>query len=163
MYVVCLAYVCVCVKEADGAHTFFELHPWCACRVEQRGLHCSDVLRMFRQCVLGGATACSAGTRAAVRTEVCVILLKGAASVDWAGPDRTATQVHIHRKKWHPTLLSHIKNLTSGYICKRNTPDLLNDTRSVCAIRAAGDIPKRLHMPPCRGQTYYLDSCMCPI
>lgn len=38
--------------------------------------------------------ACSADTCAAARTGVCVILVMGRANVDWAGRDKTVTQVH---------------------------------------------------------------------
>lgn len=54
-----------------------------------------DVSRMFLQHVLGGATACSAGTHAAVRTGAYVILLMGPAGVDWAGWDPAVIQVHV--------------------------------------------------------------------
>lgn len=47
--------------------------------------------------VLGGDTACSAEAHAAVRTEGCVILSTGPASVDWVGLDPTVTQL-VHKE-----------------------------------------------------------------
>lgn len=41
--------------------------------------------------VLGGTTACSADTRAAVRMGLCVNQSTGLANVDWAGPDPAVT------------------------------------------------------------------------
>lgn len=54
---------------------------------------------MFLQPVLGGATACSAETHAAVRTGVCVTLSTGLVSVDWAGLDPAVTLVRLHRQQ----------------------------------------------------------------
>lgn len=48
---------------------------------------------MFPQCVLGGATACSAETHVAVRTGVCVTLQMALVSANWAGLDSAVTKV----------------------------------------------------------------------
>lgn len=48
---------------------------------------------LFLQLVQKDAMACSAGTPVAVRMELCVILLMGPVSVDWAGLDPSVRQV----------------------------------------------------------------------
>lgn len=63
--------------------------------------------------VLGGATACSAETHAAVRMGDCVTLFKGLASVEWAGLDPTVTQA-AHRENMGLTVHKTVHASTMG-------------------------------------------------
>ncbi|KAM7413351.1 hypothetical protein PAMA_020643 [Pampus argenteus] len=69
----------LCSCEGGQCHS---VNGWCICAAG----------RMGQSCQQGGAMAYSAETHATVRTEVCVTLSTGPASVDWAGLDPAVTQ-----------------------------------------------------------------------